>query len=310
MKSNILSLNDQVELNFNSILDQYQNFLIEADAAKTTITNHIGCLKKFLAFVTVDVSELKNMHVINYRDYLQDTLFLKASSVNTKLVTVKKFATWLREQGVISVDLFNSVKFIKIQKNGSAPKTLTEKEIWAMLNAVAKSRGTVRDRNAAILQLIFNAGLRVSEVVGLNYSDIQINERSGQVLVRKGKGNKERIVPLNTKIRLKLNTYLIYRFNEKGWRPKDRDPLFVSERKERLSVRRLQSMVSEVAVSAKIDRLKISPHVLRHTFAMRFMEANKDISQLSNLLGHASLDTTAIYLLPSEEQLQLSVEKI
>jgi site-specific recombinase XerD len=128
--------------------------------------------------------------------------------VNTKLVTVKKFATWLRERGVISVDLFKSVKFIKIQKNGSAPKTLTEKEIWAMLNAVAKSRGTVRDRNAAILQLIFNAGLRVSEVVGLNYSDIQINERSGQVLVRKGKGNKERIVPLNTKIRLKLNTYL------------------------------------------------------------------------------------------------------
>lgn len=308
--TNIVSLNKQVELNFGSILDEYQNYLVTLDAANTTVKNHIGCLKNFLAFIDVDASEIKSMHVVNYRDYLQGTLFLKASSVNTKLVIVKKFTTWLKKQGVLKEDVFESVKFIKTQKRGAAPKYLTEKEIWAMLNAVAKSRATVRDRNAAILQLIFNAGLRVSEVVGLNYSDIVINERSGQVLVRKGKGNKERIVPLNTKVRLKLNTYLDYRFNKQGWIPKDRDPLFISERKRRLSDRRLQSMVEEVAISAKIDRLRISPHVLRHTFAMRYMEANKDISQLSNLLGHESLDTTARYLLPSEEQLQLGVEKI
>lgn len=148
------------------------------------------------------------------------------------------------------------------------------------------------------------AGLRVSEAAGLRIEDLEIRERQGKVRIG-GKGNKERHVPLNTTARRALQAYLDER-EETG----AQDPVFLSDTGAALSVRSIQSLITELARRAHISRIPVSAHTMRHTFALGYLKQNSGkLVELATLLGHESLDTTAIYALPSEEDLAADVER-
>lgn len=153
---------------------------------------------------------------------------------------------------------------------------------------------------------MLQTGLRVGEVADLKMKDITVRERTGSVVVRQGKGLKEREVPLNATVRRALRHYL----DERGDNPKPDDSVFLSERKTAMPKRTIQSVISQLGKKAKITRVKFSAHTLRHTFALNYLKQNPGkIVELATLLGHESLDTTAVYTRPSREDLAADLER-
>ncbi len=154
-------------------------------------------------------------------------------------------------------------------------------------------------RAAAVLGLMLYAGLRVSDVVGLELDDLILGPRSGQVTCRHGKGNKQRIVPLPIEARRAMTEYLVAR------PPTDVQAVFLGER-GRLTDDGVRAICSKYAA---ITGVKFTPHVLRHTFAHRFLETSgNDIVALAQILGHESLNTTSIYTRRSQDDLQQRID--
>ena len=175
-----------------------------------------------------------------------------------------------------------------------------------MMRVAAASPQGMGARNAALLQLMLQAGLRVSEVVGLRRGDVTIHARSGVVRVPHGQGRKGRETPLNATVRQALSQY----FKTMPDLAPDQF-VFVSKRQTPLSVRSIQYVVTSVALRAGIKRISVSAHTMRHTFAINYIDSNPGkLVELAALMGHDSLNTTAIYLRPSEEDLAEDLERI
>jgi site-specific recombinase XerD len=155
-----------------------------------------------------------------------------------------------------------------------------------------------------LVQLMLQAGLRVREAANLRMAELTVRERGGSIRIRQGKGRKEREIPLNSSARRGLRAYLATRGPLEP-----SDPVFISESGAPLSVRSIQRVLSELARQAKITRLPVSPHRTRHTFALAFLKRHPGkLVELAALLGHESLDTTAIYCAPSQEEMADDLE--
>jgi site-specific recombinase XerD len=171
------------------------------------------------------------------------------------------------------------------------------------LFAVAEGDDWMSKRNTAILALMAKAGLRVGEVVALELGDVELGARSGWVTVRMGKGNKTRRVPLNSGVCRALRAYLAVR-------PAFSTPvLFPSRSGLPLSTRDVRHLVTRLARRARVEG-RVTPHVLRHTFATRALEKGADVATVAAILGHESIATTSRYLHPSEARLVEAVERL
>src|SRR5580658_10992571 len=215
---------------------------------------------------------------------------MKPASVNRKLEALRRFCRWPHTTGKLRTNVAAELKLARAPR-GMRPKGLLPAEVQGLLRAAGQSRRALARRNYAVVQLLLQAGLRVSEAAALRIEDLEIRERQGKVRIC-GKGNKERYVPLNTPARRALQTYL-----DKREETSTQDPVFLSDTGAALSVRSIQSLISELARRAGITRIAVSAHTLRHTFALGYLKQNPGILvELATLLGHESLDTTAIYL--------------
>ena len=151
--------------------------------------------------------------------------------------------------------------------------------------------------------MMARTGLRVSEMVALRMKDVTLSQRKGELLVRHGKGMKERSIPLGLKVRQALSAYLSVRpETESDW-------LFLSRTLRPLSPRDIQRLVQNATYRAGLRR-SVTPHLLRHTFATRALRGGVDIATLSRLLGHETLATTARYLHPDKESVAAMVEEL
>jgi site-specific recombinase XerD len=157
-------------------------------------------------------------------------------------------------------------------------------------------------RNLAILQLLRHTGLRVGELCNLRLGDVTISERKGEVLVRGGKGTKDRTIPLNNDVRRAVEAY-------KQVRPRVADDrLFVGQRGQPLRPQGVQLVVRKYARRAGLP--EVTPHVLRHTFAKHVLDAGEDLATVQRLLGHERLETTAIYTQPTARDLEAAVRRL
>lgn len=295
---------------FKATLYEFKEYMIRESLSKNTIGDYLAISREFLQYTQIYVERLDPIHIIQYKEKISINDNLKASSVNKKLLAVKKFLTWLFESKRISTEISKSVKLISIQKSILPPKALTEREVNLLYQFASRAKSPFRQRDYSILKFMLNTGLRVSEVSNLNRGDLTINERSGQIRVSHGKGNKERIVILNQKARSAINDY--YEYLEKNghtW-TSDLCPVFLPERGERMSIAAIQKMIGRISDRSKVTIIKVSPHILRHTFATNFYKASKNLVGLGSLLGHSSLNTTSIYTVQSEEELLKSLDKI
>lgn len=224
----------------------------------------------------------------------------ETTSQSRRLSTLKSFFHYLTvvtEQ--LDRDPTQGVPFPKVRE--SLPAFLTDSQAQKLLDSVS---GPHELRDATILLLFMSAGLRVSELAGLDLDSV-LGDRV-RVL---GKGGRERFVYLSPAMRDQMGGYLEYRRTldpAKG----HENALFLSQRNRRISVRRLQLMVRERVRAAGLDAGNISPHKLRHTAATLMLEQGVDVRTVQEVLGHQRLDTTQIYTHVSSTDLQLAADAL
>ena len=240
-----------------------------------------------------DPTLLTDEETREWRAHLSAVRNLKASAVNLRLSALKGLARFCGRQ--------LQVKGVRQVQSPIDP--LTGRELGRLLAVIEGDEdGRWLDkRNVALIAVIARAGLRVGEVVALDLNDVELNARSGWALIRRGKGLKERRVPLALEARKALAAYLEAR---PEWAKR---ALFVSKTGRRMTKRDVQRMVTAAAQRAGLAR-HVTPHTLRHTFATRFLRQDGDLATLQSLLGHVSLTTTSRYLHPDAARVQEMVE--
>ncbi|MGZ0230431.1 MAG: tyrosine-type recombinase/integrase [Acidimicrobiales bacterium] len=185
-----------------------------------------------------------------------------------------------------------------------APRALNPEEQRRLMRAIERS-GVSRDR--AIATMLLHAGLRLSELAALEVDDVQVSPRKGSVLVRSGKGDRQRSVPLNSICREAISLWLIDRHYVLDRHQSESDGLWLSRLGSAMSVRSIGNAVDKLAKSADIE---MSPHVLRHTFVTNLVRDGVDVVLVAELAGHRNLDTTRRYSLPTVEDLDAAVESL
>lgn len=252
------------------------------------------------------IKTISRLDIYDYLDFMRrerewddyGDIGLEASSLSRKLATLRSFFKYLViDKECLSINPTDGVPTPRLKK--SLPHFLTLEECYRLLGAVD---GRHQERDYCILVLFLNCGMRVSELVGIDLSDIQ-----GETLRLRGKGNKERIVYLNEACNHAINDYLVVRNPEKAI-PKDKNALFLSQKGSRISVDAVQAMLNKCLLKAGLDPKLYSPHKLRHTAATLMLQNGVDIRTLQEVLGHANLSTTQIYTHIDNEGLRIAAQ--
>jgi integrase/recombinase XerC len=285
--------------------------LARDDLAPATLRGYRYDLRHFLGWYrTVQgsafaVEGLAEYELIAYRQHMV-AAGRRPATVNRRLDALRRLCRWAKGTGVLAADAARDVRPMRMVRN-QQPVGLTDIEVHALLRAAGASSHGLAARNYAIVQLMLQAGLRVGEVAALRVTDVVMSDRSGSVRIRHGKGLKAREIPLNATVRRALRQYL-EECNSPG-QGKD-VALFVSSRDTAMPVRTIQAVISSLARRARLKRVAVSAHTLRHTFALGYLRDNAGkLVELASLLGHDSLDTTAIYTRPSRDDLAADLER-
>ncbi len=240
-----------------------------------TIKSYVYHNQKFLEFIKKPPDEITSSNIKNYLEYL--TNGGKGPSQRKQIIAALKF--YYSE--VLHRKFFKYIKNPKIPKK--LPVVLSRKEVKRLINV------TKNPKHKLIIQLMYGCGLRLSEVVKLKISDIDIDR--GMLTVRSGKGKKDRQIPIPKSLIEDLESS----FSRKKY-------LFEG-RKGHLSQRSVYKIIKKASKKAKI-RKNVSPHTLRHSFATHLLESGTDIRYIQKLLGHSKLQTTQIYTKVSKSSLQ------
>ncbi|UCC73395.1 MAG: tyrosine recombinase [Gemmatimonadota bacterium] len=225
---------------------------------------------------------------------------LKKRTIARKLSAVRSFFRFLQREGVVAA---NPARQVRAPRQGRAlPGYLTQREMSQLFEIAAQSgsrQGWRGARDWALIELMYTAGLRLSEAHSLDLADVDVE--AGRVKVH-GKGRKERIVPIGGHAMIALGAYGQERSQEFGT-PASSDPLFVSDRGGRLSRRQIQRIVTRF-IGLVADETGLSTHSVRHSFATHLLDEGADLMAIKELLGHSSLSTTQMYAHTSRERLR------
>jgi site-specific recombinase XerD len=232
-----------------------------------------------------------------YRSFLLNVRHAAPATINRYLAALRKFFLWAKAQGWLRELPTDEVRGVR--EVARPPKWLEKRDVDRLIRE-AERGGSKRD--LAIVQLLRHTGLRVGELAALQIGDVATSERKGAVVVRLGKGGKQRTVPLNVDARRALNAY-----NEV--RPQvPSSQLFISQRGEGLQAQAVENLVKKYARRAGLDG--VTPHTLRHTFGKSLIDAGIDIGTVATLMGHERLDTTALYTQPGARDLEQAVARL
>lgn len=229
--------------------------------------------------------------VASYRSYLLTVAKKKPETVNAHLTAVDAFTQWLG-LGMASRNEGGSSTRVDVPE--SAPRALTPGETKRLLDYVSL-RG-LPDR--ALIHVLYYTGVRCEELTALDVDDVPMTARSGQVLVREGKGGRPRSIPIGKDLRPTLEPWRDQRISECGGRAAG-CPLFAGRGGERLGDTGVRRRVAALGKAVGIEDL--GPHVLRHTFGTRLVRQGVDIATVAQLMGHSRTETTRRYSAPTEE---------
>jgi integrase/recombinase XerC len=287
-------------MQMEDLIEKYSGYLkIEKNVSDNTFRSYMSDLRQFLDFLKtqklynsdskeIDITKID--HII-IRAYLKE-LYMKnkKTSIGRKLASLRSFFKYLvREEGLS----INPVDMVATPKQGKfIPTFLPVDEVFRLVEKPTSSTILGR-RDRAILEVLYSCGIRVSELVGLNMEYMDFN--LGIIKVR-GKGKKERIVPIGRKAIEALDSYLkdLGDLRRKATHNGLGSPVFLNSRGGRLTARSVARIVKKYILQCGIVR-DISPHSIRHSFATHLMDAGADLRSIQELLGHKSLATTQKY---------------
>jgi len=292
----------------DELIERYVNYLrYERNASPHTVRNYRSDLLQFRDYLGkgrategVDVSSVDALRIRGFLGFLFEKQE-KKSSIARKLSAVRAFFKFLRREGVLAENPSTTVSTPKQDK--TLPRIMTEEEMNTFLDRVAEATKTgepAMRRDRALLELLYASGLRVSELVGLDLRSVNFGD--GIVLVR-GKGQKERIVPFGSKAKQAIEDYLPLRQRILQERKKSsQQALFLNVWGERLRTRSVGRLVKKY-VREYGPAVRVSPHSLRHAFASHLLTEGADLRAIQEMLGHTSLATTQKYTQVSIKQL-------
>ncbi len=282
-----------------------KNFLDHLQIERALSANSIAAYKRdlarFKAFLSDNSLELTGVHegdIVMYEGH-QKTAGLSLATINRSTSALKTFYKYLAREYSIS-DPTTSIATNKLARK--LPKALTVAEIISLIDSLDRTSSMMALRDRAILEMLYGTGARVSEIVGINTGDFGKTILEGAEIVTlrlRGKGSKERMVPLGSFAKLALDNYLVRlrpQLLAKSKESRSNSALFLNSRGTRLS---RQSAWQIVITAAEVCDLsgKVSPHVFRHSYATHLLDGGADIRVVQELLGHSSVTTTQIYTL-------------
>lgn len=307
--------------------DFLKSFITYSQAVKEksnlTVSEYLYDLRTFFRFLVqkfnmvpevtefddIDISKLDSgfLKRITLYDAYEFIVYCKnergndASSRARKVSSIRALFKYLsNEVGVLDSDIMTQLSPPKLKRR--LPKHLTIDECNALLNAID---GEFRERDFAIITLFLNCGMRLSELVGINMSDI----KSDNTLTITGKGNKQRVIYLNNSCIEALKSYCAVRKTD-GVKYDSRDALFISRNKRRISTQAVQLLVKKYLEKAGLASKNYTVHTLRHTAAtLMYQYGDVDIVVLKEILGHENLNTTNIYTHIANQSVKDALER-
>ncbi len=285
-------------------MELYEAYLeVERGYSEHTIANYLHDIKDFEEYLkSEEMGDLISIKTKNISRYYISHLTGKGyatRTINRHISSLRSYYRFLQRKGYVKDNLFSEVETLKNQKN--LPHFLYQNELKEMFNAIDKTTATGR-RDLAILELLYGSGIRVSELCSLTEKNIDF---SGDTLKVFGKGHKERIVPISPKAKEALKNYLALGRTELLLRNEENKPtaLFLNFHGGPLTTRGVRVILNDIVLKAA-DTFKVSPHMLRHTFATSLLDGGADLRSVQEMLGHVNLSTTQIYTHVSKEKIK------
>ncbi len=286
----------------------FMTFLnLERHASPETVRNYGSDLRQFHAFMKAERPGLATLipstvTTESVRAYLHwlDRKHEKSTSIARKLAALRSFYRFLQREAIVVLNPAETIRTPKQPKH--LPRVLTKDDAAALMDFPAgQTESSLRD--SALLETLYSTGARVSELVGINLEDLRLSE--GLVHLR-GKGRKERIVPIGS---MALNAIHSYRASLKPstLSPQPSAPVFLNVRGGRLTTRSVARIVA--CYSNRLAGGSVSPHTLRHSFATHLLDEGADLRSIQEMLGHASLSTTQKYTHLATDQLLAVYDK-
>jgi integrase/recombinase XerD len=280
----------------SSYLDQLR---IERGLSSNSISSYARDLSKFESFLQESRKDFANLTAQDITDFEVwiKALGLALSSINRTLSAVKGFYKYTS----LEFEIINpTLEIVSAKIARKLPKALSVDEVTRLIESAKREGDPVSLRDFAILELLYSSGGRVSEIVGVNSGDISISKTDdGDVTVLKlrGKGSKERLVPLGRFAVVAIEDYFTRtRPALVAKNSKSEPALFLNARGKRLSRQSAWQIVLDAAIATGLEG-KVSPHVFRHSYATHLLDGGADIRVVQELLGHSSVTTTQIYTL-------------
>ena len=275
-------------------------------AYRRDLTRYLEFLesKGFIDFSQITANEISDF-LISLRLGNSEHPALAPSSSARTLIAVRGLHAFLAKEGVTSTDVARAVKPPGVSKR--LPKALTFPEIERLLAAVGANSesdlSVLMMRDQALLELLYGTGARISELTDLSLDDVSSLTKELPILRLKGKGDKERLVPVGSHALQALDRYLVRSRPVLSGKSSSNSALFLNARGTKLSRQSAWTILQAAAARADLAG-KVSPHTMRHSFATHLLENGADVRVVQELLGHASVTTTQIYTLVTVDQLR------
>lgn len=286
-------------------INEYRQYLIvEKGLSKNTIIAYISDLKKFFIYLNdnFQINQIDDLSKEHIRLYLKELGKTNTStSVARKLVSLRMFFNFLSKEKVIDVNIISSFDLPKVEKK--LPVVLSVTEMQEILETI-KISDHISCRNRCMLELMYASGLRVSELINLNVSSVNLYMGYIKVI---GKGDKERIVPIGEIAKRILDIYLNqYRYK---FIKKESSLLFFNNHGNKLSREEFYIILKQIIEQTSINK-KVSPHTIRHSFATHLLENGADLRSIQELLGHSDISTTTIYTHISNQKIKKEYQQL
>jgi integrase/recombinase XerD len=293
-------------MNFHQYSEEFLNYSrIERGLSNNSISAYTRDLRRFHVFLSKRTVEIRDFQQKELDEFIigLDEEKLAISSINRVISTLRSFYGYLEREH----QFVNPMKDVESRKIPlRLPKALTIAQITSLIEGSSSEDDLISLRNKAILELLYSTGGRVSEIVGINLSDI-FESNDVRVIKLRGKGGKERVVPMGSFSIKALDDYVVRvrpSLQLKSSKSKS-EALFLNQRGTRISRQSAWQIVVDSARSSGLSE-GISPHVFRHSFATHLLDGGADIRVVQELLGHSSVTTTQIYTLITIDKIRES----
>lgn len=266
-------------------IDSYLLFLkTEKKLGKITIESYKLDLEDFICFIEKQILEITRDDIVKYLSYLRGKISVR--SVNRHISSLKGFYNYLLEDGYINNSPLEDISVLKVPR--TLPKYLTISEVDKLLNFPLNTPYDYR--NKAMIEVMYATGLRVSELVSLEYSNVDF---VNSIIRVTGKGKKTRLIPIGEIACYYLNLY-ITEYRNKLLNKESYNELFLNNHGKPITRQGFNYILENIKMSTDIDK-DITPHILRHSFATHLLEGGADLRSIQEMLGHENISTTNIY---------------